>query len=229
VHAVDARVASLGYLSWAQWVLGDAEEAARSGQAALAFADQAAHPVDTAHAYVLQAHLLHFLEDADGAFGAAERAITLSNEYVLGQYLWPARVMHAWARVALGDADGLAALREAVRVWNASGARYAHPRHLALLADACLRLGRLVEARLAIDDALAEGHVTGEHFWEAEIHRLSAALALAEANQASTESERAALRRDARRSAEHARALAQAQGAAALEKRAYAMIEKEGL
>ena len=57
---------------------------------------------------------------------------------------------------------------------------YFHPTYLCFQGEALLRLGRVAEARRAIDDALAITASTGLSWWDAELHRIRAAVIRAE-------------------------------------------------
>jgi predicted ATPase len=66
----------------------------------------------------------------------------------------------------------MAELQQAMDVWSSTGARYAVPRHFALLGEMCLRSGELAAAEQALDSALSAARSSGERFWEPETHRL---------------------------------------------------------
>jgi predicted ATPase len=54
------------------------------------------------------------------------------------------------------------------------------PFALAILAERCLAAGRLAETRELLAEALRRVEATAERWYEAELHRLAGALALAE-------------------------------------------------
>ena len=57
---------------------------------------------------------------------------------------------------------------------------YFHPTYLCFQGEALLRLGRVAEARRAIDGALAMTASTRLSWWDAELHRIRAAVIRAE-------------------------------------------------
>ncbi|MGE3518177.1 MAG: AAA family ATPase [Vicinamibacterales bacterium] len=217
VHAVDPRIASLGYLSWTLWMLGQPDLAAERGLEAIALADQSGTPVEMAHAHVLQANLHQFLREPDGVRACLGKAIAISTEHGLGQYMSPALILRGWL-LATGEspADGLARLRDAIEVWQRSGACYSQPRHLLLLAEACAAAGEPEAAATALADALAAADTSGERFFEPEIHRLRAEL-LMNVEGTAGRVQRIA---EARIACDRALTLARRQGAQALEQRA---------
>jgi predicted ATPase len=60
------------------------------------------------------------------------------------------------------------------------GAAFYLPFGLALLADALARCGDYAAALAAIREGLAAASVTGEHIWDAELHRLHGVVLLAD-------------------------------------------------
>jgi predicted ATPase len=56
------------------------------------------------------------------------------------------------------------------------GSRYFHSTYLCTQAEALLRLGRIAEARTVVDRALAVSASTDLTWWDAELHRIRAAV-----------------------------------------------------
>jgi predicted ATPase len=106
---------------------------------------------------------------------------------------------------------GIDAIHQGLQGWAASGSALIRPYYLALLAEAEARRGRIEEALRVIAEAIETAQATGERWYEAELHRLRAALLLQGGDSETAEAE-AGLRR--------ALALARKQGARALELRA---------
>ena len=63
--------------------------------------------------------------------------------------------------------------------YRAIGAKFEMPHWLALLAEACLAVGRIEEGLSAVREALAEVEETAAHCYEAELNRLEGELRLA--------------------------------------------------
>ncbi len=104
---------------------------------------------------------------------SVEEAYALTDEYKAPYY-------RAWANILLWfaqaeqqpDADNLAYLRDAIHDFTETGARIRLPVYFSLLAQACLKAGRLEEGLDALELALTESLQNNEHWWDAEIHRL---------------------------------------------------------
>jgi predicted negative regulator of RcsB-dependent stress response len=103
------------------------------------------------------------------------RAVVEAHDYPT--YRWAAELYHAVASAALGDAtaDG-DRLRQNIAALDARGIRMFLPQLLAMLAEVCIAAGQLDAAQTALDEALASAAQTGEHRWDAELHRLGGDL-----------------------------------------------------
>lgn len=157
----------------AGWLLGEAGEA-QAAAAALREAIPALPPFDAAYAWCADA-LLHTLAgDAAAACDSARRAIAIGEEQAFPAWQTMGAMLEGWGRARQGE--GTAAVEQMARSyegWCASGARNLRPLFLALLADAWLAQDDGAQALRCADAGLAEG-ATGEHCWDAELHRLRA-------------------------------------------------------
>jgi predicted ATPase len=159
------------------WCLGYPQSALNSAQTAIDLAREYAQPFSQALAITYLAMLQTWQADTDGLRAQAEDACTLAVEYKAPYY-------HAWASILMRfaraerqpDADSLTRLRSALHVFTETGARIRLPIYLSLLAQACLKAGRLEEGLDALEQASAESLQNNEHWWDAEIHRLRGEL-----------------------------------------------------
>ena len=69
-------------------------------------------------------------------------------------------------------------MREGLNASRALGMELRRPAFLALVADVCERMKRPEEGLSAVDEALTAGQGTGQHYWDAELHRLRGVLTL---------------------------------------------------
>ena len=76
--------------------------------------------------------------------------------------------------------QGIRLLQSGLHAYRGTGAELAVPYYLSILAEACLRAGRLGEARAALVEALSLVEKNDERFQEAELQRLEGELVLAE-------------------------------------------------
>jgi predicted ATPase/DNA-binding SARP family transcriptional activator len=170
-------VHGLAWNSHALWCLGYPQSALNSAQSAMGFAHEFAQPFNQALAITYLAMLQTWYAETDTLLAQAEDACTLTTNYKAPYY-------HAWATILLHyaraeqqpDADNLNRLRNAIHVFTETGARVRLPVFFALLAQVCLKAGRLDEGLEALELALAESLQNNEHWWDAEIHRLRGEL-----------------------------------------------------
>ena len=76
--------------------------------------------------------------------------------------------------------EAIARIREGVTKWTALGRTIYLPYVLAFLGEGLARHGDRTAALTALREGLAIAGVTGEHLWDAELHRLTGTVLLAE-------------------------------------------------
>jgi predicted ATPase len=103
----------------------------------------------------------------------------LCTEHGFAYYLTWGTVLRGSALAAQGQwAEGIAQIREGLAAWRAIGARMPWSWFLALLAEACGRVGQVEEGLRALDEALEAIQTTEERVYEAEVYRLKGVLLL---------------------------------------------------
>jgi predicted ATPase/class 3 adenylate cyclase len=159
------------------WLLGFPDQAVASSQAALALAQQLAHPMSLASALYWAAVLHHLRREASPTQARAEAAMTLTTDLeFLGQFA-QATALRGWALAVSGHREeGITQIRLAV--YRATGASRDRPYHLALLAEASAQLGQAAEGLEAVNEALATVAKSAVRWWEAELYRLRGELLL---------------------------------------------------
>ncbi|MBR0820425.1 AAA family ATPase [Bradyrhizobium liaoningense] len=95
-----------------------------------------------------------------------------------------AHLFEGWTRAIRGaPEDGIDLMREALAKLAATEQKVEHPYKRSILAETCLRAGRWSEAEEQLDEALRLVRTTDERWYEAEVHRLAAELALAKGDK----------------------------------------------
>lgn len=162
------------YKAWHAWEAGYPDRAIEFVETGIAIAHRAGHPFGIGVALAFKACILFFRREYTQAIEAADRSIQYSAEPSF-------RIWWAWARVLRGRSlsnqehtrdEGIAEIREGLRMWDESDAIVTRPFNLALLAEAYYADGRTVEALelLEIADKTVERH--GERYYEPEVRRL---------------------------------------------------------
>jgi class 3 adenylate cyclase/tetratricopeptide (TPR) repeat protein len=114
-----------------------------------------------------------------GAF--ADRTVALATEHGIDIWATASQLSQGAALVAADPRQALTLIGAGLAKLESIGSRYYfHPTYLCFEAEALLRLGQVAEARGAIDRALAMTASSGLSWWDAELHRIHAAVIRAE-------------------------------------------------
>jgi predicted ATPase len=199
----------------AEWLLGYPEKALASIVDALALAERIAHPFTLSIALIISS-MVHLnrreperaLLQLDAAEAlVAEQRISLNFE--LG-------ILRGAALLGQGAVDeAIARIREGITNWTRLGRTRFLPYGLAILAEGLARHGDRAAALAALRQGLETSGATGEVGWDAELHRVTGNVLLAE-NQLD----------EAQASLQQAIRIAQAQQAKSLELRAVASLAR---
>lgn len=179
IYGMDPGVRTLSIASLTQWYLGFPDLASERSREAVSLAQKIAHPFGLAFALVSASMLRLLLQEPQSAQEFAEAAIMLSTEQGFPYYL-------AWATILCGSSlneqdnvnDGIGEMTQGLAAYLATGAELSHTYFLSLHAAAFGRIGRAADGLAVLADALTLVEKTGEHFHEAELHRLKGELIL---------------------------------------------------
>jgi predicted ATPase len=83
-----------------------------------------------------------------------------------------------WAHWCAGDGDGEAGMRQGLALWNEMDYRLFAPLTGTLLAEREAEAGRIEVALATLDAQLAAIEQTGQHWFDAEVHRVRGELIL---------------------------------------------------
>jgi class 3 adenylate cyclase/tetratricopeptide (TPR) repeat protein len=181
---LDVGVISCCIAAMPAWAMGDRDQALAHARKAVELAQAINHPLSLACALYHLALIHVFRGEREAAREQAGETIVLAAE--LGFFFDNlAEVLLGWAQDddATPSVDRLRRMDDAFQRYLATGARAAHTCFLSLLAEGCLRRGDAAAARLYLQEALAAADETGEHYWDAELHRLMGDAALLDAKQ----------------------------------------------
>jgi len=179
LYGQDPGVASLNYASWALWSLGYPEQALKRAGESLALAQELSTPLSLVYAQTVAGSCYAFCQDWQKAQESAEACINLSTEQGFPYWLAGGILLRGWALAGQGQAEeGVAQIRQGLTMTRATGSRLTNSIHLAILAETYGRMGQVEEGLTTLVEALAIAHRGGEHFYEAEIHRIKGELLL---------------------------------------------------
>jgi predicted ATPase len=124
------------------------------------------------------AHLHQLRRDLDRTSEWAEKTLRVSGAQGYLYYMAFAQILQGWAVAKQVDsARGLGEMREGLARLGAVGAQLDRPYLLALLAEAEIDAGHVVEASATLDEAFALVRHSRTFFYEVELLRLKASLA----------------------------------------------------
>jgi DNA-binding SARP family transcriptional activator len=169
--------------SWAAlslWFLGHPDRARERAEEAVALTNDPARRHGQATALVQAAVVSQCRSDVAATRAYAEAALEAATRDGYRYRLAMATILHGWALAASGTEDGITEVRRGLELAAATGARMDDGYLLALLADACLRLGRVSDAADAVEAALETTSRGRTFFYEAELQRLRGELLLAD-------------------------------------------------
>jgi predicted ATPase len=164
----------------AEWLLGYPEKALASIAESLVLAERIAHPFTLSLAlctcsvvYLNRCEPERALRQLDAAeLLAAEQRLSLTYE---------PGILRGAALLGQGAVDeAIARIREGVTRWTRLGRTLLLPYGLASLAEGLARHGDRAAGVAAVREGLRIADATGEHMWDAELHRLTGSVLLAE-------------------------------------------------
>jgi len=161
------------------WLLGYPDQAVASSQAALALAQQLAHPLSLTLALYWAAMLHHLRREAPLTQARAEAAMTIATEQGFPQELARATPLRGWAQAASGHGEERRGqIKQGLAAYRATGSTAERPYYLALLAETSAKVGQTAEGLEALAEALATVAQSRVRWWEAELYRLRGELLL---------------------------------------------------
>jgi predicted ATPase len=161
-------------------LLGYPEKALASITDALALAERIAHPFTLSVALSISSVVYLNRREPERALRQLEAAELLAAEQRLS-LIFGTGMLRGAALAEQGAVDeAIARIRESVAKWTRLGRTFLLPYGLAFLAQELVRHGDQAAALVALREGLASAEATVEHFWDAELHRLTGAALLAE-------------------------------------------------
>lgn len=180
-HAQDLRVDAQATAALVSWTMGQFDRACRLSAAALAFARTVVQPNSLAVSLFRDATLLELSGEPEAARERAAELIRFGSEQGLVHWEAAAQVLHGASSIEAGAAGAdastaLDGIREGIARRRAMGVGLGLTYDLALLARACLRLGRIDEGLQAVDDAKRTMQASGERLREIDLLLVEGAL-----------------------------------------------------
>jgi class 3 adenylate cyclase/predicted ATPase len=163
-----------------EWLLGYPETALASIAGSVALAEGIAHPFSLCMALTFSSVLYLNRREPERALRQLETAEALAAEQRLSLIYEPG-LLRGIALLGQGAIDeATARIREGVVNWTRLGRTIFLPYGLAFLAEGLARHGDQMAALAALREGLETARATGEQHWDAELHRLTGTVLLAQ-------------------------------------------------
>ena len=200
-----------------RWLLGYPAQAIESGTAALARAQELAHPFSSARALNIAALVHRWRGDLQATRERAEAAANLSHKQGFTP-LWAwGTLLHSAALAGLGHGENqVREAGDAVANLRDSGTELWMPYYLAAMAEIHSKAGQADEALSVLGEAIEISTRRGDRWYEAELYRLKGEMTL----QSCGEHPAVAVQREAEVCFEKALEIAKEQSAKSWELRA---------
>ncbi len=177
----DPGVFSLSRAAQTLWLLGYPVQALQRNQEAIILARELSHPWLLAWAIDYTALTYQLCGERQLSQKKAEAVLALASEQGFVPAVADATMLRGWSLAEQGQGEeGIVQIRQGQAVHQAMGTELARTYSLALLAEACGKVGQVEEGLRALDEALERIDKNGERFYEAELYRLKGELLLAQ-------------------------------------------------
>ncbi|CAN5716425.1 AAA family ATPase [soil metagenome] len=177
IYGQDPCVVALAYLAWTRWCLGYPDQALAQTQAALALAQEIAHPYSLVIAATYASVQYQFWGDVTRCRLYAENAIALATQHGFTLWLSMATFLKGWALTRQNEFEnGFDEMQKSVELFRSTGAELGAAYFAGLLAETLGRSGQPDIGLIAMNEAFDLLERTQDRWCEAELHRLRGEL-----------------------------------------------------
>jgi class 3 adenylate cyclase/predicted ATPase len=177
----DYGVLADGHAAWCHLYCGYPDRALAGSEAAVALARRVEHPPSLAIALFFAGVVQLLRGEFDRTRERAEEVVGLCERLGFPMYLGVGRLLRGSARVESGEREGeagIAEMQEAMVDLARIGQGLGAPASLFLLAEGLRKVGRHDDALGALALGLAQAEAQGQHYVDADLHRLRAEILL---------------------------------------------------
>jgi class 3 adenylate cyclase/predicted ATPase len=174
----DDRVVATGWLAVVVWALGKVDQGARLLDHALLLARKSGHLPTIAWAHAYTCRFAGICRKPERARPHAQELLALAREHGLPMRLADGSFFQGWARWCAGDGDGEPQMREGLGLWNEMKYRLFAPLTGTLLAEREAEADRVEAGLSTLDGQVLAIEETGQHWFDAEMHRARGELLL---------------------------------------------------
>jgi class 3 adenylate cyclase/predicted ATPase len=165
------------FAAWTLWQLGYPERAYRQSLEAVELARAHGHPFSLALALFYQTMLYWYRGDVVRQRSGAEEVLALGEQYDFPTWRGVSKVWHAAAQITAGRGDTVhGELTDGMALLAGTGQQCTAPVIMQIAAEVHAATGCYPEALNLVESGLAVGAQTGQHFHDADLHRLKGEL-----------------------------------------------------
>ena len=176
---VDLGVFAHAYAAVCHVYLGHPDRALALSEEAVALAKRVEHPLSLADALFLAGFVHVERGEIDRVRERAEEVVVLAERLGFPFYLGLGRFLRGFARVESGEGEaGIAEMQQALGELAGIGSGLGAPPLLFFLAEGLRKVGRHDDALGALALGVARAEQQGQHYYDAELHRLRAEILL---------------------------------------------------
>jgi predicted ATPase len=180
-RATNPVVVRLSRLAWTLWLLGYPDSALVRIHEALMLAQQSSHVLSIVFARFFAAMVYQCRREVRATQEQSEAVMALSSEH--SSVFWSAEgsFMHGWTltQQTLVE-EGVMQMHQSLSTLETMGIEVGHSSLLIMLAEVYWTTGQTIVGKRILAEAHAVMHKNAEHFYEAELARLTGELLLQE-------------------------------------------------
>jgi predicted ATPase len=176
----DPGVCAGSYAAQAEWVVGYPDKALASIADTLALAEGIAHPFTLSVAITMSTVVHLNRREPEQALRQVQAVEVLAAEQRLSLIYAPDMLRGVALLGQGGVEEAVASIREGVTKWTQLGRTLMLPYGFVFLGESLARYGDRSAALAALRKGLETAYATGEHAWDAELHRLTGIVQIAE-------------------------------------------------
>ncbi len=175
----DSAVSAHSMGGLALWLAGYPDQALQETTAAVALGDTISDPATQTFGPCFASWIRQLTGSAKQAQELAERSIEIASQFELPMFLHFAGICKGSALISQHEFEpGSEVARQGVAGLEVIEFGWARSFTLSVIAQGCAGMGRYDEALTLVDEAFDHVATTGEHFHEAELHRLKGEILL---------------------------------------------------
>jgi predicted ATPase len=174
----DMAVPAMCYLALSLWALGEVDRARQLMDEAVTHAVGTKHVPTVVYAYAHASLFEMVRHDGSRTLPQVQACLALAREHEMLLWIAVGTFLLAWARWQVGDKDFEVGMRDGIELMRRQHLGVFMPLHAAAVAEAEAKAGRLAVGLATLDAELAAIEHSGQHWFDAEMHRSRGELLL---------------------------------------------------